>query len=220
MPVDRLRVTTAHNTKTPHALLVQATRAEYLALCSQADPIARSVLCERLAQRMYQNAAVIFDLEEIVFDHSAYQAWQLKAGTRLHPRLGNPGCHEFRAEAGPVAVVFVRFVVGTGALPIIISSRDNGTHAATALNLAAFGLSSSPGAAGQASSPVCIRGCAAEDRHRKEPEIQRSRIADLGRYGFRLTIASGGWVIIFQVAGGRRTLPLSSSLQTNRRYPV
>jgi predicted secreted acid phosphatase len=138
MPIDAPRAMTAHNTL--HSLLVQATSAEYIALCLQAYQLARHVLLERLAQRTYRKPVVIFDLDETVFDNSPYQAWLLKAGTNFHPLTWNAWCNEASAGAVPGAVEFVRFAANDGATPIFITTRDNLTRAATARNLAAFGL--------------------------------------------------------------------------------
>jgi predicted secreted acid phosphatase len=68
----------AHNTL--HALLFQATSAEYVALCLQAYQLARHALRDRLSLGTFRNPAVIFDLDETVLDNHAYAAWQIKNG--------------------------------------------------------------------------------------------------------------------------------------------
>ena len=131
------REMTAHNTL--HALLFQSTSAEYTALCIQAYQLARHALRQRLESRTFRNPAVIFDLDETVFDNSAYQAWQLRNGTNYHDDSWNAWCNAAESEAVPGALEFVRFVKEEGATPFFITSRNNITRAATLANLNALG---------------------------------------------------------------------------------
>lgn len=136
---QRLRPMTAHNNL--HALLFQATSAEYVALCVQAYQLARHAVLERLAEKDVRNPAVILDLDETIFDNSPYQAWQIQAGTNFDEKTSwRAWCDAGQAGAVPGAVEFVRFVAGLGVTPIFITSRENVTRAGTADNLAKLGL--------------------------------------------------------------------------------
>lgn len=135
----RLRPMTAHNNL--HALLFQATSAEYIALCVQAYQLARHAIVERLAEKDVRNPAVVLDLDETVFDNSPYQAWQIQAGTNFDEKTSwRAWCNAGQAGAVPGAIEFVRFVVTQGVTPIFITSRESVTRAGTVENLAKLGL--------------------------------------------------------------------------------
>lgn len=133
------RPMTAHNYL--HALLFQATSAEYIALCTQCYLLARHSVVERLSQKTFRNPAVVLDLDETIFDNSAYQAWQIKAGTNFNEKTSwRDWCNAGQAGAVPGAIEFVRFIVGMQVTPIFITSRENVTRQATVGNLVKFGL--------------------------------------------------------------------------------
>ena len=131
----------AHNTL--HGLLFQATSAEYIALCLQAYQLARHALLTRLGTGTFRHPAVIFDLDETVLDNSAFQAWQLAAGTNYDDSTWNEWCNAAEAEAVPGALEFIRYVRDRGARPFFVTSRSNGVREATLKNLAALGVLSS-----------------------------------------------------------------------------
>lgn len=134
-----LREMTAHNNL--HAMLFQVTSAEYIALCVQAYQLARHALLARLEGGTFRNPAVIFDLDETVLDNSAYQVWQIGAGTNFHEAsTWTEWCNEGAAGAVPGAIEFIEFVEQQQVTPIFITSRPNVTRAGTARNLAALGL--------------------------------------------------------------------------------
>jgi len=125
---------TAHNDL--HALLFQATGAEYAVLCMQTYQLARHALLNRLAAKTFRQPAVIFDLDETVLDNSAYQAWLIKEGRNFDEKTTwRAWCQAGESEAVPGAVEFVRFVEAAGVKPIFITSREEVTRQATAKNL-------------------------------------------------------------------------------------
>jgi predicted secreted acid phosphatase len=128
----------AHNNL--HALLFFATSAEQIALSTQTYNLARHALNERLATRRFRNSAVVFDLDETVFDNSAYQAWLIASGSNYSDATWNKWCDQAEAEAVPGAAEFVRFVVAAGVTPLFITSRQVVTRRGTAQNLFSLGL--------------------------------------------------------------------------------
>jgi predicted secreted acid phosphatase len=128
-----LREMTSHNGL--HGLLYQAS-AEYIALCVQAYRLARHAVMDRLVQGIVVKPAVVFDLDETVFNNSAYQAWQIRAGRNFDEGTSwKQWCDEGRATAVPGAVEFVRFIESKNIVPIFITSRQNVTRTGTAENL-------------------------------------------------------------------------------------
>src|SRR4051794_11267998 len=114
-----LRPMAAHNNL--HALLFQATSAEYVVLCRQMYHLARHVLVDRLNDQSFRNPAVVFDLDETVLDNSPYQAWQIAAGTNFDESTSwKAWCDLGTAGAVPGAVEFVRFVQSKQVTPIFI----------------------------------------------------------------------------------------------------
>jgi 5'-nucleotidase (lipoprotein e(P4) family) len=134
-----LRPMTAHNNL--HALLFQATSAEYIALCVQTYQLARLTILERMAEKSFRNPAVILDLDETILDNSAYQAWQIQAGTNFDETTSwRAWCDCGQAGAVPGAIEFVRYAVNLGVTPIFITSRENVTRRGTVDNLVKLGL--------------------------------------------------------------------------------
>lgn len=138
-----------------HALLFQATSAEYMVLCLQTYQLARHSLLARLKDGTYRNPAVILDLDETVLDNSAYQAWQVATGTNYHDASWAKWCKFGMARAVPGAVEFVRFATSHGVTPIFITSRINEKElrAGTVKNLAALELLSREEAVAEAKNP-------------------------------------------------------------------
>jgi predicted secreted acid phosphatase len=135
---SELRKMTSHNGL--HGLLYQAS-AEYIALCVQAYRLARHAVVDRLEQGIVVKPAVVLDLDETVFNNSAYQAWQIKAGRNFDEETSwKQWCDEGRATAVPGAVEFVRFMESKNIVPIFITSRQNETRSGTAENLRRLGL--------------------------------------------------------------------------------
>ncbi len=100
---------TAHNNL--HALLFQATSAEYIALCWQAYQLARHALRERLEQLLIQISRSHFDLDETLLDNSAYQAWQIQAGANFDEASSwRAWCNAAQSEAVPGGVEYVQYV--------------------------------------------------------------------------------------------------------------
>jgi predicted secreted acid phosphatase len=133
------RAMSAHNNL--HALLFQATSAEYTALCIQTYQLARHALRDRLAQKTFRKCAVVFDLDETVLDNSAYQAWQIQTGSNFDEKTSwRDWCNAAQAEAVPGAVEFVRFVEQAEVTPIFITSREDVTRPKTLENLQALGV--------------------------------------------------------------------------------
>ena len=131
------RAMNAHNNL--HALLFQATSAEYIALCLQAYQLARHAFRDRLNSGTFRNPAVVYDLDETVLDNHAYQAWQIKTGTNYDATSWNRWCNAVQAEAVPGAIEFIQYVEQAGATPIFITSRDKSTREATLKNLNLLG---------------------------------------------------------------------------------
>ncbi|MBI4850908.1 MAG: hypothetical protein HY819_03680 [Acidobacteria bacterium] len=134
---SKLRPMSSHNNL--HSLLFQATSAEYIALCVQCYQLARHSLLLRLESGTFNKPAIVLDLDETVLDNSAYQAWQISAGTNFDEKSSwrewsNLGI----AGAVPGALEFVSFAQSQGVVPIFITSRENLTRKGTAKNL--FGL--------------------------------------------------------------------------------
>ena len=137
--MNPLRPTTAHNTL--HALLFQATSAEYIALCVQMYQLARHALVERLRSGTFRNPAVIFDLDETVLDNSAYAAWQIQSGSNFDENTSwKAWCNAAESGAVPGAVEFVHFVEEARVTPIFITTRLNATRLGTAKNLLQLGV--------------------------------------------------------------------------------
>src|SRR5262249_40392298 len=82
MPANVLRPMTSHNNL--HALMFQATSAEYVALCVQTYQLARHAVVDRLGEKTFRNPAVVLDLDETVLDNSPYQAWLIGTGRNFH----------------------------------------------------------------------------------------------------------------------------------------
>jgi predicted secreted acid phosphatase len=138
MTVNPRRPMTAHNTL--HGLLYQATSAEYIALCVQMYQLARHALIDRLNTETFRHPAVIFDLDETVFDNSAYAAWQIQAGTNFDEATSwKAWCNAAQSEAVPGAIEFIRFVEEAGVTPIFITTRQEVTRQATVKNLVQLG---------------------------------------------------------------------------------
>lgn|GEM_PF-2452598 len=133
-----LRPMTAHNTL--HGLLFQATSAEYIALCAQMYQLARHALLERLRSATFRQPAVIFDLDETLFDNSPYAAWQIGSGYNFDEQTSwKAWCNASQSGAVPGGFEFVRFVQEAGVTPIFITTRLNETRVGTARNLMGFG---------------------------------------------------------------------------------
>lgn len=130
---------TSHNNL--HSLLFQATSAEYIALCVQTYQLARHAVLERLNEGTYRNPAIIFDLDETILDNSAYQKWQVAAGTNFDETTSwRDWCNAAEAGAVPGAIEFVRFATELRITPIFITTRENVTRSGTAENLHSLGL--------------------------------------------------------------------------------
>lgn len=128
---------TAHNTL--HGLLYQ-TSAEYIALCVQMYQLARHALVDRLNSGTFRNPAVIFDLDETLFDNSAYAAWQIGSGYNFDEKTSwTEWCNASESGAVPGGFEFVRFVREKGVTPIFITTRLNETRTGTARNLMKLG---------------------------------------------------------------------------------
>ncbi len=133
------RPMSAHNTL--HALLFQATSAEYIALCWQAFQLARHALRERLQQGAFRLPAVIFDLDETLLDNSAYAAWQIQAGTNFDEASSwRAWCNAAQSEAVPAGAEYVQYVRESKATPFFVTSRENVTRKATVENLHKLGI--------------------------------------------------------------------------------
>lgn len=132
------RPMTAHNTL--HGLLYQASSAEYIALCVQTYQLARHALIDRLNTGTFRHPAVIFDLDETVFDNSAYAAWQIQVGTNFDEATSwKAWCDAAQSEAVPGAIEFIRFVEEAGVTPIFITTRQEVTRQGTVKNLVQLG---------------------------------------------------------------------------------
>ena len=104
------------------AALYMQTSAEYRAACYQAYRLASLRLRALLAEKPLGQLAVVSDLDETVFDNSAFQSLQLRSGNVYDQKLWEkyeaeggasvgvlPGAREFFAEcaAREVRVVFI-----------------------------------------------------------------------------------------------------------------
>jgi predicted secreted acid phosphatase len=103
--------------------------------------LARHVLLERLRSGTFRRPAVICDLDETVFDNSAYAAWQIQTGTNFDESTSwKAWCDAAEAGAVPGAVEFIRFAVEAGATPIFVTTRQNVTRTGAARNLRKLGV--------------------------------------------------------------------------------
>ena len=133
------RAMSAHNNL--HALLFQATGAEYTALCIQTYQLARHALLSRIRGGTFRNPAVVFDLDETLLDNSAYQAWLIQSGSNFDEKTSwRKWCNAAQAEAVPGAVEFVLFVLQEQVTPIFITSREDVTRPRTLDNLRKLGI--------------------------------------------------------------------------------
>lgn len=163
----------AHNNL--HAVLFQATSAEYFALCTQTYQMARRVMTDRLAQQTYRQPAVIFDLDETLLDNSAYQAWQIESGSNFHEKSSwKKWCDAGQAGAVPGAVEFVSYVEESGVTPLFITSRENITRAGTARNLFQLGLIEEEELEAELAAPVKPKDTPDEVGNEAEHEHARS----------------------------------------------
>jgi predicted secreted acid phosphatase len=111
------------------------------ALCVQAYRLACHAVADRLEQGIVVKPAIVFDLDETVFNNSAYQAWQIRAGHNFDEAMSwKQWCDQDRAAAVPGAVEFVRLKESKSIVPIFITSRQNVTRNGTAENLRRLGL--------------------------------------------------------------------------------
>ncbi|MFO1369081.1 MAG: HAD family acid phosphatase [Marinagarivorans sp.] len=134
---DNLREMTSHNNL--HAVLFNATSAEYIALCHQAYRLARLAVLEKHQAGLNQNMAVVLDLDETVLDNSVFQASLIAEGKNFSDQYWNAWCDKGEASAVPGAIQFLKFIKSLGIVPIFITSRSELCRAGTLNNLIGIG---------------------------------------------------------------------------------
>jgi len=126
-----------------NAVLWMQTAVEYRASALQAYAVARRQLDAALADPQWTAAleqtgnisarppAVILDLDETVFDNSAFQARMVADVTFFNDTAWNAWCEERKAAAIPGAVEFLKYASGRGVTPVFITNRIASVEPAT-----------------------------------------------------------------------------------------
>ena len=80
--------------------------------------------------------AVVLDVDETVLDNSAYQVWNIKAGTSFSTKTWNEFCDAKISTAVPGAVEFTRYAESKGVKVFYVTNRDVAVEKSTRENIA------------------------------------------------------------------------------------
>jgi len=84
--------------------------------------------------------AVILDVDETVLDNSAYQAWNVLAGTSFEPATWTSFVNAKMSVPIPGAVEFTQYAASRGVAVYYVTNRTKEEEPATRENLAAYGF--------------------------------------------------------------------------------
>ena len=89
----------------------------------------------------YQNLppAIVLDVDETVLDNSAYQVWNIKAGTSFSLKTWNEFCAAQISRAIPGSVEFTKYADSKGVKVFYVSNRDAVTEKDTRENMQKLG---------------------------------------------------------------------------------
>lgn len=99
------------------------TSGEFRALCYQAYNLAKVLLARDLENKYRGKRAVVFDIDETVFDNSYGGAWEVQNNIAWNKELLNRWIALKKAEAIPGAKEFIQFAVDNKVEVIFISNR-------------------------------------------------------------------------------------------------
>jgi acid phosphatase len=126
-----------------NAVLWMQSSAEYKAATLSAYTAARAALDRALADPAWTAAleqktdfqgklpAIILDLDETVFDNSAYMAWLVKTGGGFNAQTWAEFVEEKISPPVPGAVEYIRYAMSRGITPFYISNRAAALKPAT-----------------------------------------------------------------------------------------
>ncbi len=135
-----------------NAVLWMQSSAEYKALALSTYAAARVALDRALADPEWTAAleqgagyqtkppAIILDLDETVFDNSAYMAWQVRTGTPFGAQSFGDFIEVKLSEPIPGAVEYVRYAMSRGVTHFFISNRNARLKEATRDTLVDLGI--------------------------------------------------------------------------------
>lgn len=84
--------------------------------------------------------AVVLDVDETVLDNSAYQVWNIKAGTSFNIKTWNEFCDAKISGAVPGAVEFTKYAESKGVKVFYVSNRDVAVEKSTRENMEKLGF--------------------------------------------------------------------------------
>jgi 5'-nucleotidase (lipoprotein e(P4) family) len=84
--------------------------------------------------------AVVLDVDETVLDNSAYQAWNVVAGTSFDPKTWTSFVNARMSVPIPGAVEFTQYAAGKGVAVFYVTNRTAEEEPATRENLAQYGF--------------------------------------------------------------------------------
>lgn len=122
------------------AILWQQSSGEHRALCYQAYALARMLLDRDFRNhRIRMRRAIIVDLDETVWDTSAYEAMNVKL-RRNYPEGWTEWMNLAQATALPGAVEFLNYANSRGVLVFYVTNREPIAKESTAQNLKKLGF--------------------------------------------------------------------------------
>ncbi len=83
--------------------------------------------------------AVVLDVDETVLDNSAYQVWNIKAGTSFNLKTWNEFCDAKISRAIPGSVEFTKYAESKGVKVFYVSNRDATVEKSTRENMEKLG---------------------------------------------------------------------------------
>ncbi len=127
-PTPPPRTVDNHNQYLLAAVLWYQTSGEMRALYYQGYQLARLRLDEKLKDNP-ANPAIVLDLDETVFDNSAFSAWQISASRNWSKPSWDEWVQQENAVPVPGAVAFLRYAASRGVEVFYITNRlEDGTY--------------------------------------------------------------------------------------------
>ncbi len=140
-----------------NAVLWMQGSAEYKAAALSAYAAARAALDRALADPAWTAAleqtdgyrdkppAIVLDLDETVFDNSAYMAWLVKTGGTYNAQSWAEFIEEKLSPPVPGAVDYIRYAMSRGVTPFYVSNRAASLKVPSREALAELGILPAPG---------------------------------------------------------------------------
>ena len=102
----------------------------------------RLAFLDALESERYEDLppAVVLDVDETVLDNSAYQVWNIKAGTSFSTKTWNEFCDAKISTAVPGAVEFTRYAESKGVKVFYVTNRDVAVEKSTRENMEKLGF--------------------------------------------------------------------------------